>query len=237
MTSGLAPSILRVNVEDREILPRSASTPSRERRRGAQTPRACSLNSRRVFGKRAAKCVPRAGCSRACGAEHANIEQLRWIWTGGRDLPSTRWLRTPDANNPLPLMTGEKQCAGFNTGSESGPRSCVVGGHLSTGRRTIAAATASKSSRSSIGCFHGPAAPAAARRLPSVRLYGNAIRQIKTRAHRGHRFHPLAIDPNFLWPRTLASVGENYRSNFSFGKIYWQKKFVFILRKERKHLQ
>lgn len=41
-------------------------------------------------------------------------------------------------------MTGEKQCAGFNTGSETRPRSCVVGGHLSTEGRTIAAAAAAK---------------------------------------------------------------------------------------------
>lgn len=79
-----------------------------------------------------------------------------------------------DANNPLPLMTGEKQCAGFNTGSETGPRSCVVGGHLSTGRRTIAAATAAKvagasNRRRSLARFHGPMARG------SVRLYGNAI--------------------------------------------------------------
>lgn len=39
-----------------------------------------------------------------------------------------------DANNLLPLMTEEKQCAGFNTGSESELRSCVVGGPLSRGR-------------------------------------------------------------------------------------------------------
>jgi len=39
-----------------------------------------------------------------------------------------------DANNLLPLMTEEKQCAGFNTGSESKPRSCIVGGPLSRER-------------------------------------------------------------------------------------------------------
>lgn len=38
-------------------------------------------------------------------------------------------------------MTEEKQCAGFNTGSESGLRSCVVGGPLSTERGTIATAS------------------------------------------------------------------------------------------------
>ncbi|KAK1132362.1 hypothetical protein K0M31_016470 [Melipona bicolor] len=120
------------------------------------------------FGKRLAECTSRALAAlgtREHRATPVNINR----WPG---LPSTRWLRTPDANNPLPLMTGEKQCAGFNTGSETGPRSCVVGGHLSTGRRTIAAATASKSSRSSIGCFHGPAAPAAARRLPPFDFMG-----------------------------------------------------------------
>lgn len=38
-------------------------------------------------------------------------------------------------------MTEEKQCAGFNTGSKPGLRSCVVGGPLSTERRTIATAS------------------------------------------------------------------------------------------------
>lgn len=55
-------------------------------------------------------------------------------------------------------MTEEKQCAGFNTGSESGLRSCVVGGPLSTERGTIAvtAATTSRRARGSIAPrFHG----------------------------------------------------------------------------------
>lgn len=143
-----------------------------------------------AFREARGQAVPRAALG--LWAEHANTNQLRWISTGGRGLPSTR--STPDANNPLPLMTGEKQCAGFNTGSETGPRSCVVGGHLSTGRRTIAAATASKSSRSSASVAF-TVLRGSCRRAPAstVRLYGNAIRRIKTRAHRDP-FHPLPID-------------------------------------------
>lgn len=46
------------------------------------------------------------------------------------------------------------------------------------GEKNDSRGNGSKSSRSSIGCFHGPMAAG------SVRLYGNAIRRIKIRAHR-----------------------------------------------------
>lgn len=120
-------------------------SPVRVRHRESQRPErgvVPLIRAARPIAFREARAAKRtcAGCSRPVRntrtpTSSVNINR----WPG---LPSTRWLRTPDANNPLPLMTGEKQCAGFNTGSETRPRSCVVGGHLSTERRTIAAATA-----------------------------------------------------------------------------------------------
>lgn len=82
-----------------------------------------------------------------------------------------------DANNLLPLMTEEKQCAGFNTGSESEPRSCVVGGPLSR-ERTIAATALRElqgQHRSSVSRSRGAGG--------YVGSYGNAIDPIKMHAH------------------------------------------------------
>lgn len=71
------------------------------------------------------------------GNAHGCVREAR---EGLRALSSQLGAPDSDANNLPPLMTEEKQCAGFNTGSESGLRSCVVGGPLSTERGAIAAA-------------------------------------------------------------------------------------------------
>lgn len=90
-------------------------------------------------------------------------------------------------------MTEEKQCAGFNTGSESEPRSCVVGGPLSLSRGTIAAAAATASRelqgqhRSSVSRSRGAGG--------YVGSYGNSIDPIKMHAHQNllvtHFLKPL----------------------------------------------
>lgn len=78
-------------------------------------------------------------------------------------------------------MTEEKQCAGFNTGSEYEPRSCVVGGPLSFERNDSSsnAATASRElqgqHRSSVSRSRGAGG--------YVGSYGNAIDPIKMHAH------------------------------------------------------
>ena len=76
-------------------------------------------------------------------------------------------------------MTEEKQCAGFNTGSESKPRSCVVGGPLSLERGTIAAATASRELQGQHRCSVSRSRGAGG----YVGSYGNAIDPIKMHAH------------------------------------------------------
>lgn len=95
-----------------------------------------------------------------------------------------------DANNLLPLMTEEKQCAGFNTGSESEPRSCVVGGPLSLENDNSSSGNGIERAgqhRSSVSRSRGAGG--------YVGSYGNAIDPIKMHAQQNlsvmHFLKPL----------------------------------------------
>lgn len=120
------------------------------------------------------------GCVRAQGGSRAFSSQL-----GASDF---------DANNLLPLMTEEKQCVGFNTGSKSEPRSCVVGGPLSLSRGTIAAAAAATESRELQG-QHRSSVSRSRGAGGYVGSYGNSIDPIKMHAHQNllvmHFLKPL----------------------------------------------
>jgi len=88
-------------------------------------------------------------------------------------------LRAPDfdANNLPPLMTEEKQCAGFNTGSESGLRSCVVGGPLNQEKNDSSSIERATGATSFLGFTISRRAGG------SIGSYENAIGSMKMHAH------------------------------------------------------
>lgn len=107
-------------------------------------------------------------------------------------------------------MTEEKQCAGFNTGSESELRSCVVGGPLSLEKDSSSSGNSIERAgqhRSSVSRSRGAGG--------YVGSYGNAIDPIKMHAHQNlsvtHFLKPLHVHLN---GRVLHLQSEHAKSGY-----------------------